>query len=114
MATITREVCVCPFGYVWRIDVLPDRIADFRKNFTDMSRFNKDLPRGAKFAAVYETFIGKRDEPQFQIWFQLPNLAALDDPAMQKAVAGFHKELSKYIHPNHRPWNEVVRLIEHR
>jgi hypothetical protein len=112
MATLTKDVGIGPLGYVWRIDVLPDKCAEFRKKFCDLDRFNKDLPLGAGFAAIYETFIGKRDEPQFQVWFQLPSLAALEDPSMQKAVAKFHEELGKYLAPNHRPVNEIVRLVK--
>jgi hypothetical protein len=112
MTTTTKEMCARPWGYVWRIDVLPGKVADFRKQFCDLSRFNKELPSGARFACIYETFIGKRNEPQFQVWFQLPSLAALEDRNMQKAVASFHKELDKYIDPSHRPWNEIVRLLE--
>jgi len=103
--------CVSPHGYVWRIDVVPSLCREFRERFADLSRFNENLPEGARFAAVYENFIGRRDEPRFQVWFQLPNLAALEDPAMQKAVARFHQELEKYLDPNHRPWNEIVTAL---
>ena len=107
-----HEVCPRPLGYVWRIDVPPPKCAEFRKRFADLSRFNKDLPEGARFSAVYESYIGRRDEPRFQIWFQLPSLAALEHPAMQKAVAKFHKELQDFIDPNRHAWNEIVRAVE--
>ena len=107
-----KEYCPRPLGYVWRIDVLASKCAEFRDKFSDLSRFNEGLPDGARFTAVYESFIGRRDEPQFQIWFQLPNLAALEDPYMQKAVANFHQELMQYLDPSRHAWNEIVRAVE--
>ncbi|HVZ19116.1 MAG TPA: hypothetical protein VG897_18505 [Terriglobales bacterium] len=107
-----NEACPSPLGYVWRVDILPSKVAEFRQQFADLSRFNEILPEGARFTAVYETFIGRRDEPRFQIWFQLPDLATLEDPAMQKAVSYFHQELQQYLDPNRNPWNEIVRAVE--
>jgi hypothetical protein len=99
-------------GYVWRIDVLPAMRSDFRTNFANLARFNKGLPDGARFVAVYETTIGRRDEPPFQIWFAVDSLAEFEKVASAEGVVQFHKELDKYIDPNFRPTNEFVRLLK--
>jgi hypothetical protein len=100
-----------PKIYLWCIDIKPDQRKEFRETFTDLSRFNKGLPPGCKFEAVYETVIGKRDEPAFQIWFRLPDLATFEAAATADAVRKFHKELEKYIDLSFRPTNMILEQI---
>ena len=101
-----------PHPYLWYIDVRPEKRKAFRKAFSDLSRFNKGLPAGCKFEAVYETVIGKRShEPPFQIWFLLPDLATFEAAAVTEAVRKFHEELEEYIDPSSRPSNMILKKI---
>ncbi len=106
------KCCVSQTGYVWRIDVLPAMRSDFRTNFANLDRFNKGLPDGVRFVAVYETTIGRRDEPPFQIWFAVGSLAEFEKLASAEGIVQFHKELDKYIDPNFRPTNEFVTRLK--
>jgi hypothetical protein len=105
------QVTVHPLKYVWHIDIKPGKREEFRHKFSDLSPFNKDLPEGCKFEAVYETIIGKGDEPPFQIWFQLPSLAAFEAAATKEGVRRFHEKLEDYIDQSFRPSNLIVRKI---
>jgi len=99
--------------YIWHIDVKPEKREAFRKAFRDLSRFNKGLPAGCKFEAVYETVIGRRsDEPPFQVWFLLPDLATFEAAAVTAAVRKFHDELAEYLDPSFRPCNMIVKKLE--
>lgn len=100
-----------PLHYVWCIDIQPEKRAQFRQKFDDLSRFNTGLPDGCKFEAVYETVIGKRDEPPFQIWFQVPNLATFEATATADAVHKFHEELEGYMNLSFRPCNFILKQI---
>jgi hypothetical protein len=100
-----------PLSYVWCIDVKADKREQFRQKFNDLSRFNTALPTGCKFDAVYETVIGKRDEPPFQIWFRVPNLATFEAAATADAVSKFHEELKEYMDPSFRPCNFILKQI---
>lgn len=100
-----------PLIYVWCIDIKPERRKEFRDKFKNLSSFNVGLPSGCKFQAVYETVIGKRDEPPFQIWFRLPDLAAFDVAATKDAVNKFHAELQEYLDLSFRPCNFILKEI---
>ena len=100
-----------PLSYVWCIDIKADKREQFRQKFNDLSRFNTGLPTGCKFVAVYETVIGKRDEPPFQIWFRVPNLATFEASATADAVSKFHEELKEYMDPSLRPCNFILKQI---
>lgn len=111
-ACLKYKCCVSQTGYVWRIDVLPAMRSDFRANFANLDRFNKGLPDSARFVAVYETTIGRRDEPPFQVWFAVDSLAEFEKLASAEGIVQFHKELDKYIDPNFRPTNEFVTRLK--
>jgi hypothetical protein len=98
-------------SYVWCIDIRAEKREQFRHKFSDLSRFNMGLPAGCKFEAVYETVIGKRDEPPFQIWFRVPNLATFEAAATADAVRKFHDELKEYVDPSFRPCNFILKQI---
>jgi hypothetical protein len=96
---------------VWKIDIKPEMRHEFRKKFADLSRFNKFLTKGSRFVGVYETVIGKRDEPPFQIWFEFPDLRAYEELAFREGIRKFHEEIEKYLDPNFRPFNEFLRKL---
>jgi hypothetical protein len=100
-----------PLHYVWCIDIKPGKREQFRQKFDDLSRFNGGLPDGCKFEAVYETVIGKGNEPPFEIWFQVPNLATFEAAAKTEAIHKFHDELEEYMDLAFRPSNVVLKQI---
>ena len=97
--------------YIWRICIKSEKRSQFREKFSDLTRFNEGLPKGSSFEAVYETFIGKGNGPDFQIWFRVPNLATFEAEATAKGVSKFHEELRDYLDPCCPTQNSFVKQI---
>jgi hypothetical protein len=110
-ASEEKEENAPPIHYVWGVDIKVEKRSEFRKKFSNLSRFNKGLPQGSSFEAVYETFIGKGNEPAFQIWFRVPSLSAFEAEATTEGIRKFHEELEEYLDSCLRPCNKFLRQI---
>jgi hypothetical protein len=108
---LADEKVQLPLSYVWWLCIKPEKRDQFRKNFSDLSRFNVGLPKGSSFEAVYETLIGKGNEPDFQIWFRVPSLTAFEAEGTQEGIRKFHEEIKEYLDPFCPPWNRFLRQI---